>query len=217
MQLLGESKELPEKQKEYVKYAIQEMDRAESIIRDYLTYAKPSPENVEILDTKKVIEEVVHMMEPFANMNGVNMITDVKETILFGNKGLFQQALVNIIKNGIEAMPKGGKLEIEDISDISSSKIVIKDEGVGMTEVQKVRLGEPYFTTKEIKGTGLGMMVVYRIIETMGGKIKIDSELGKGTSVTLVFPKFQIEQKQQKANQISVSENPEEVMPYKTS
>jgi two-component system sporulation sensor kinase B len=171
------------------------MDRAESIIRDYLTYAKPSPENVEILDTKKVIEEVVHMMEPFANMHGVNMITDVKETILSGNKGLFQQALVNIIKNGIEAMPKGGKLEIEDMSDISSSKIVIKDEGVGMTEVQKVRLGEPYFTTKEIKGTGLGMMVVYRIIETMGGKIKIDSELGKGTSVTLVFPKFQIGQK----------------------
>jgi two-component system sporulation sensor kinase B len=195
MQLLGESEELPEKQKEYVKYAIQEMDRAESIIRDYLTYAKPSPENVEILDTKKVIEEVVHMMEPFANMHGVNMITDVKETILSGNKGLFQQALVNIIKNGIEAMPKGGKLEIEDMSDISSSKIVIKDEGVGMTEVQKVRLGEPYFTTKEIKGTGLGMMVVYRIIETMGGKIKIDSELGKGTSVTLVFPKFQIGQK----------------------
>ncbi|MDP4157817.1 MAG: HAMP domain-containing sensor histidine kinase, partial [Bacillota bacterium] len=63
------------------------------------------------------------------------------------------------------------------------------DEGIGMSHTQTMRLGEPYFSTKDTKGTGLGMMVVFRIIENMGGIIKIDSAVGKGTSVILTFPK----------------------------
>lgn len=189
MQLLGESLEIPEKQKEYISYAINEIDRADSIIRDYLTFAKPTQENIEVLDIKKEIEQVTNIMEPLASINGVHIVTNVKETNLSGNSGLFQQALVNIIKNGIEAMSDGGRLEVQAMSDDSTVKVVIKDEGIGMSHTQTMRLGEPYFSTKDTKGTGLGMMVVFRIIENMGGIIKIDSTVGKGTSVILTFPK----------------------------
>jgi two-component system, sporulation sensor kinase B len=119
----------------------------------------------------------------------INFSLDVNSNIInVMNRGLFQQVLINILKNGIEAMPNGGELTITCFQKDSTIKITIKDEGIGMNEEQKNRLGEPYFSSKDTKGTGLGMMVVYRIVETMKGKVSVTSEQGKGTSITLLFP-----------------------------
>ncbi|RAK18929.1 two-component system sporulation sensor kinase B [Anoxybacillus vitaminiphilus] len=191
MQLL-EQHHLPlEKRKEYIRIAVEELDRAEAIITDYLTFAKPAPECVEKLNIKTEIERVIDILRPLANMSSVEIQTSLIPLHVKGERDKFQQCLLNIIKNAIEAMPNGGLLDIYVSLDKNNVLIRISDTGVGMTGEQIERLGEPYFTTKGTKGTGLGMMVVYRIIESMNGTIKITSEVNKGTQVCVYLPLIQ--------------------------
>ena len=168
--------------------AIEEIYRAEAIITDYLTFAKPSPEQVEKLNVKAEIERVIDVLRPFANMNSVEIRSSLIPFHVFGERDKFQQCLLNIMKNSIEAMPNGGTLDVYVSIGQDEVLIRITDTGIGMTKEQIERLGEPYFTTKGMKGTGLGMMVVYRIIESMGGSIEIISEVNKGTEISLSLP-----------------------------
>lgn len=188
LQLLNESKAIPKAEKGYLTVAIQELDQAERIIRDYLTFAKPAPEEIESLNLKKEIERAINIIVPLANMNIVELSSELESCYIKGNAGMFQQVLVNLLKNAIEAMPSGGTLSILGSVEKTLAKVTIADNGVGMNDVQRNRLGEPYFSTKEIRGTGLGMMVVFRIVESMNGSINVESELGKGTRITLTFP-----------------------------
>jgi two-component system sporulation sensor kinase B len=188
LQLLSESKAIPEVEKGYLTIAMQELDQAEGIIRNYLTFAKPAPEEIEFLNIKKEIERAINIIVPLANMNTVEVSSQIEDCYIKGNSGLFQQVLVNLMKNSIEAMPDGGTLSIVGTVEKSLAKVIIADNGVGMNELQKTRLGEPYFSTKEIKGTGLGMMVVFRIVESMTGTVTVKSEVGQGTQITLAFP-----------------------------
>jgi two-component system sporulation sensor kinase B len=190
LQLLSESKNIPDEMKDYIAFATSELDQAERIIRDYLTFAKPTHNKWETLNIQTEIEKAVRIVEPLAKMSAVTISLQTESFCIKGNSGMFQQVLINIIKNGIEAMPSGGNLSLIGNADKTAVNITITDEGVGMTNAQKDRLGEPYFTTKDSKGTGLGMMVVFRIVESMKGKIDIESEKGKGTKITLTFPKI---------------------------
>lgn len=188
MQLLEQHHLSPEKRKQYVRIAIEELDRAEAIITDYLTFAKPAPESVEKLNVKTEIERVIDLLRPLANMNSVEVKTTLAPFTITGEREKFRQCLLNIMKNAIEAMPNGGVLQIYVSIEKQHVLIRISDTGIGMTKEQIERLGEPYFTTKGIKGTGLGMMVVYRIIESMNGTIHIESEIHKGTEVSIYLP-----------------------------
>lgn len=188
LQLLSESNEMPDHLRGYISIATSELDHAEGIIRDYLTFAKPAPEKFENLMVHTQIEKALRIIDPLAKMNHVEITSDLCSCKIKGNAGMFQQVLINIMKNGIEAMLVGGTLKIGSRCDKANIFITISDKGTGMTAQQKNRLGEPYFTTKGSKGTGLGMMVVFRIVETMNGKIQIDSKEGVGTNVTLQFP-----------------------------
>ncbi|NUK30692.1 GHKL domain-containing protein [Parageobacillus sp. VR-IP] len=188
IQLLEQSHLTQEKRKQYIRIAIEELDRAQAIITDYLTFAKPAPESVENLNVKTEIERVIDIVRPLANMNSVEVQTSLIPCNVKGERQKLQQCLLNIIKNAIEAMPNGGTLEVYISIEKDQVLIRISDTGVGMTKEQIERLGEPYFTTKGRRGTGLGMMVVYRIIESMGGTIQIASEVNKGTQVSLYLP-----------------------------
>ena len=178
--------------KQYLSTAIQELDRASHIINDYLMFAKPAPEKVEKVFIFQVVENVVNILTPLANMQGVQIFTNWEENghiYISGDRKKFEQSLINIVKNGIESMPKGGKLEITTVSDSPVVRIEIRDEGKGMTPQQINRLGEPYFTMKNT-GTGLGMMVSFSLIKGMGGQISVDSEVGKWTSFKIEFPVY---------------------------
>ncbi|EKN68881.1 ATP-binding protein [Schinkia azotoformans] len=188
MQLLSEQ-DVPVHCKEYIKISIEEIDRAAGIIQDYLTFAKPSPEKVEILQTKDELKRAMDVMQPLANMNNVELQSVLMEGSIKAERSRLQQCLVNLMKNAIEAMPNGGLLSVySNVIDDKTVVIRIRDTGIGMDANQLSRLGEPYFSTKEIKGTGLGMMVVYRIIESMNGFIEVESEVGKGTCFTITLP-----------------------------
>ncbi|MBK5501387.1 DUF4084 domain-containing protein [Peribacillus sp. TH14] len=181
-------------QKGYLDIALKELDRAAEIINDYLMFAKPAIEQKEPIEAIKEIQQAVKVVMPLANMNAVQIIMPEKEDInqiVLGERKKFQQCLINIIKNSIEAMPDGGVLRIR-VSSHHQSEIFINicDAGRGMKQEQIDRLGEPYFTTKE-KGTGLGLMVSYSIIKGMDGNISVESKIDQGTCFSIQLPTTQ--------------------------
>ncbi|WP_052144844.1 ATP-binding protein [Halalkalibacter okhensis] len=188
MQMMLQNEFSEEKRKEFLKISIDEIDRANDIIRDYLTFAKPSPEKVTNLNIKEELERTLHIVTPFAKMNGVEIQEKVDDYSFRGEEQLIQQCLINLTKNCIEAMPNKGRLTIETKEEHGNLLLVISDNGKGMTKEQLARIGEPYFTTKGREGTGLGMLVSIRIIESMSGKLSVESQVNEGTSFFIRFP-----------------------------
>jgi len=179
---------LDQKRHEYSKLILTEINRAETIISDYLNFAKPQAENLEPLDLSVRIKEVTGIMSSYAVMQGVELQTEIEKYIyVLGDVSQTKQALINVIKNAIEAIDNGGTIHIKAYSSQGNIIVTIADTGQGMTAEQLTQLGKPFYTLKE-KGTGLGLMVTFRIIESMGGQIKYQSEYGKGTKVTIQLP-----------------------------
>lgn len=172
----------------YIQIALDEINRAEAIINDYLTFAKPASNKVERLMVNEELQKVVQMLAPMAHMNSIEIVKNLQPGAIVGNIQYFQQCFLNLIKNSIEAMPNGGTLTISSRLHGNHVIITIKDTGVGMTTEQVNRFGEPYFSTKDT-GTGLGTMVAVKTIQAMQGTLHIDSEVNKGTTLTITFPK----------------------------
>lgn len=174
--------------KGYMKLAIKEIDRATDIINDYLTFAKPYPEKFDVIEIERELVSSLNVIQPLATMNNVTIQQhfNLPLTTIEYEKKKFQQCIMNMLKNSIEAMPDGGTLTVIATRSKNEVVITISDTGVGMTSEQLSRIGEPFFTTKE-KGTGLGMMVSHSIITAMNGQLTFHSKPGKGTTVTILF------------------------------
>jgi two-component system, sporulation sensor kinase B len=204
LQLMKNSSFEEEKRKEFIEISISELNRAEKIINEYLSYSKPVGKEVGLLDINLQINQLTSILEPLANMDSVVIEKNLNSTAeILGDISEIQQSFLNIMKNCIEAMPHGGILSITTMDKNDAVQIVIADTGIGMTNEQIQKLGEPYFTTKGSKGTGLGMMVTFNIIKAMYGKIVIKSKVGKGTTFIIHFPAAKLTKKpyyQQSAN-----------------
>lgn len=186
---------IPVHVKNYIEICMNEMDRANVIINDYLSFAKPQTEDLEMIDVSSHIMQVRNILAPYALMQKVEISCDIKENcFILANPQKINQCLINIVKNGIEAMTKGGTLVITcHPQQDRSVRIRIQDEGVGMSGEQMKRLGTLFYTLKE-KGTGLGLMVSYRIIQSFDGFIEVSSKLGKGTTFLITFPSVDLQQ-----------------------
>jgi two-component system sporulation sensor kinase B len=190
IQLLGSANLEKDKKEYYQKICLDELNRAELIITDYLSIAKPDPEMIENITINDEINYLSNVLMTYANFNNIEINAILSEDLelhIIGDKYKFRQALINVGKNGIEAMPNGGVLEIKAKKLDKNIVISISDTGIGMAPEQIKRMGTPYYSTKE-KGTGLGTMVSFLIIKKMNGQIDIKSKLGKGTEYTFIFP-----------------------------
>ncbi len=176
--------------------AINELDRASTIITDFLTFAKPELDTVSLLDVQQEMTQIETIITPLAAYHGavLNVIIPEKLYVL-GNSSKFKQAFMNMIKNSIEALKTNGIVEIEAHAEEDMAVIRIADNGEGMEPEQIAKLGEPYYSTKT-KGTGLGLMVTYRIIEVMQGTLEFRSEKGKGTEAYARFPLVRLDHTQ---------------------
>ncbi|MFC5701399.1 ATP-binding protein [Cohnella faecalis] len=186
LQLLSEKSDL--ENKNYFGMAINELDRASTIITDFLTFAKPEMETLVMLDLSEEIKKIEGIMSPLAALHGGILVIDIPENLhIYGNSSKLKQAFINIIKNSIEAIGKDGVIGIYAYSTERDVILRISDNGEGMEEEKLASLGEPFFSTKS-KGTGLGLMVTFRIIEAMKGSIEFRSTKGKGTEAIIRFP-----------------------------
>ncbi|WP_379132241.1 ATP-binding protein [Paenibacillus sp. sgz500958] len=186
LQLLSEKSSGEEK--EYMIMALSELDRASNIITDFLTFAKPEFEQISTLNILDEFTHIESILRPLCHMNGGKMILDVADDLwVRGNSSKFKQAFINIIKNSIEAVTEDGIIHITGYKKEEKVYIHINDNGEGMDPEVLIRLGEPYFSNKS-KGTGLGLMVTFRIIEVMEGEIKFRSKKGAGTESITILP-----------------------------
>jgi two-component system, sporulation sensor kinase B len=177
------------KRREYLSIVKEELNSAERVIQDYLTFAKPSLVSIEELNVKNELKQIINILQPMANQHSVEIITDFSVIgFIKGDRQRFRQCFINILKNAVESMPNGGHLYIE--TDFSQDNVTIRvtDTGIGMSKEQLERLGEPYYSTKGSKGTGLGMMVVFSLVRAMDGVIRVQSEVGAGTTFHISFP-----------------------------
>ncbi|GIN84657.1 sporulation kinase [Heyndrickxia sporothermodurans] len=189
MQILQSSNRITSSEKEYVKICIEEVDRANSIIADYLALGKNQPNGKSKLDIVREIKTALRSLSSFATLNNVQLNFPHKLPIyLVGNGSRIQQLFINLIKNGIEASCGKGTIDIEISTDDKNVYISISDDGEGMSKETADNFGLPFYSTKE-KGTGLGLMVSRQIIDEMGGSIKVNSTKGIGTVLYLTFPR----------------------------
>jgi two-component system sporulation sensor kinase B len=188
VQLLQDDLLESEKRAEYLSILKGELESAERVIQDYLTFSKPEMEVIEDIDIHVELHQVMKLLQPIANWNSVKVTSKFSSFgMIKGDRQKFHQCFINVMKNAIESMPNGGNLNVETFVTNKVVTIRIQDTGIGMTKDQLVRLGEPYYSTKGSKGTGLGVMVVYSIVKAMNGSIKVQSEVGVGTTFQFSF------------------------------
>ncbi len=115
--------------------------------------------------------------------------TDLRDVpAIRGSESDLREVLINLVFNSVDAMPQGGTITVATRAEADSIIVEVRDTGGGMTEEVRQRCFEPFFTTKGERGTGLGMAIIYGIVQRHGGSISIESERGKGTTVLIRLP-----------------------------
>jgi two-component system sporulation sensor kinase B len=175
--------------RKYMKTAIEELDRAEFIISDYLSFAKPHSDRVEDIDVAPLIENLVLLMSSYATVRRVTLESSTEQgLVVHGDQVKLKQVVINLIKNAIEAIKGSGQIEVKAFGQDKYVMLQIKDNGEGMTNDQLKQLGKTYYSTKE-NGTGIGLMVAFQIISTLNGKLSFESGKGRGTTAVIKLPR----------------------------
>jgi signal transduction histidine kinase len=170
-------------------------DGAKIVRRLQAFYRKESDEGEAPVNLGDLVEQAVALTEPrwktetLAREISIGVRTDLQETPpIIGHACELREILTNLIFNAVDAMPKGGTIRLATRAEGEEVVLTISDTGTGMSEQVRRRCLEPFFTTKGERGSGLGLSVVYGIIQRHSGKVEIESEPGKGTSFILRFP-----------------------------
>jgi len=174
----------------YFNVITSELQRIESIITEFLVLAKPQAIQFRQNDITKIMKDTIDLLGAQATMHNVQITAKYSESLplIYCEPNQLKQVFINILKNAIEVMPKGGIIDVK-IERLCEEfiRISIRDQGCGIPEDKIKKLGEPFYTTKE-RGTGLGLMVSFKIIEEHRGKIEVESEVGVGTTFYITLP-----------------------------
>jgi two-component system sporulation sensor kinase A len=175
----------------YFQIMQEEFNRIELILGELLILAKPQVVAFEPHDTKAILSEVIELLNTEAILSDVIIELDCEPDLplVKCERNQLKQVFVNMIKNAIEAMPNGGDLNVSVKKAAGGVALYFADQGLGISEERLPRIGEPFYTTKE-KGTGLGVMVSFAIIDEHQGHIEYQSKLGVGTTVLIQLPAF---------------------------
>jgi two-component system, NtrC family, sensor kinase len=166
--------------------------RCKEITHKLLSFARKTDSTVQELQINELIEEVVNLSSQRAKYSNVSVNTNLDQNmpLIPMSSTEFQQVLLNLMNNAMDAMEKtGGTLDISTLRQNDSIIINLADTGPGIPEVNLSRIFDPFFTTKPVgKGTGLGLSICYGIIKKMGGQIEVTSVIDQGTTFTIRIP-----------------------------
>ncbi|QWU16377.1 PAS domain S-box-containing protein [Paenibacillus sophorae] len=173
----------------HVDLMLSELERINLIVSEFLILAKPQAVRFQQKDVRHVLHDVISLLDSQAHLHNIEVKDrfEVSPAMVHCEENQLKQVFINIIKNGIESMSSGGTITLEQKRIGDSIVIVISDEGEGIPENILPKLGQPFFSNKET-GTGLGLMISQRIIQAHKGMMEIESQVGRGTSVTIVLP-----------------------------
>jgi signal transduction histidine kinase len=170
---------------------LREVNKLNTILTQFLTFAKPPRLELRPLDLRHVIEEVLSLMKAEFDRGRVEVFKEISGLPeIKGDYEKMRQVLINLLNNSIQAMPEGGKLKIglQEIFENDQRKVLLRveDSGQGIPEEYRMKVFDPFFTTKE-GGTGLGLSIVYSIITEHHGSIDFQSQVGEGTVFAVTF------------------------------
>lgn len=176
---------------QYVNLMLSEMVRINGLIKQFLQLSRPGYSKRTQCFLNKLINDIAMLVESEAlnRKLDIHIVTAPDIPPILGDYQQLKQAILNIIRNAIDALPNGGKLFLQTSWERHENyvQVMIKDNGVGMDKQAIANMFYPFFTTKE-NGTGLGMLISKKIIDNHGGQINIMSEPGRGTIVTVSLP-----------------------------
>ena len=184
-----ETVEVAEKLDHYLDVAKGEISRLDYIVTQFLQAIRPSPPQLAPGSLNDVAQETLELLRPELENRGLNVKEKLARRIDFApmDTGQIKQVLVNLIKNAMQAMTRDGTLTVQTGQTPDAVWISIADTGNGIARDQISHIFEPFFTTKK-KGTGLGLMIVRRIVQQHGGHIELESDVGKGTKFRISLP-----------------------------
>jgi two-component system, sporulation sensor kinase A len=191
IQVMRETKRVEES---YIQIVLEELERINQIISELLILGKPQSHYYKPFPLNDAVSYVMNLIGHEAMLNNISITLNDSSSrpLIYGDKNQLIQVFINILKNSIEAMPQGGSIDIVINEKGNAIKICIKDTGVGIPKERLTKIGEPFFTLKE-KGMGLGLTTSTKIIQEHKGTLKIDSEVGKGTTVYITLPRYKSE------------------------
>ncbi|WP_313998086.1 PAS domain S-box protein [uncultured Paenibacillus sp.] len=187
-----------ESKSEFYDIMLSEIDLINNIVTDFLMIAKPQTTDFKRSHVGRILKQVITLLGAEANLRGIVICLETKpntaEPFIHCAEFQIKQVFINLLKNAMEAMPGGGTIFVEvETTGTAHGEIRIRfhDQGGGIPEERIPKLGEPFYTTKE-KGTGLGLMMCFKIVEAHGGRLLFDSQLGRGTTVEITLPAAEI-------------------------
>lgn len=189
LQLFEQDNTFSPERKGHFTLMIDELNTAEQVISQFLSVAKPENENVpETVEVKQVLQSVTDLLHSYGLLHdNAIKLTVTEDCAISANKIELKQLLINIIKNAIEASNMGDSVLVTANREKDVVIIKVMDQGQGMTATEVASLGTPFYSLKS-KGTGLGMMICFRIVEKYNGDMDFQTAKGHGTTVTIRFP-----------------------------
>ncbi|WP_042346872.1 PAS domain-containing protein [Bacillus massiliigorillae] len=175
--------------KEHLEIILDEINRVNTIVEEFMMIAKPKSDLFAVKNIVSILRNTLALFAYEAKKKKVQIHfhASEEEFLILCDENRLKQVFLNLVKNSIEAMPDGGQLNIYVETKEKYVDIIVTDTGVGIPHDQLKKIGEPFYTTKET-GTGLGLMISFKIIESHQGKIEIESEQNKGTSFKISLP-----------------------------
>jgi signal transduction histidine kinase len=167
----------------------EEIDRLNKIVVDFLFAVRPMDVQLRDGDPGELVASIADFIRPEAERAGVMVELSAAEGLprVALDERLMKQALLNLVKNALAAMPGGGKLRLAALRVEDEVRLTVEDSGVGISEEDLPKIFEPYFTTKE-NGTGLGLTITFKIVREHDGEITVTSRPGQGSCFTISLP-----------------------------
>jgi len=177
----------------YAGFMLTALDRIEKVVRGMLDFARQEEEDLvsQPIQFPEILQEVVDLAEHRLRGKQIELTTGFETGLpeIQGNHLGIGQVFLNLILNAIDAMPDGGQLHISCERTEEHLVTVVRDTGQGIPESRIDRIFDPFYTTKEVgEGVGLGLSIVHGIVDKHGGRIRVESEEGKGTAFTVYLP-----------------------------
>ena len=184
--------ELSHKLSRYLDVAKGEINRLDYIITQFLQAIRPAAPQLKLISLNEIVEKTLDLLKPELSNRGLNVKTRLARRLPTApvDATQLQQVLVNLIKNAMQAMTRGGTLTLQTGEAGEGVWVSVTDTGGGIPQEQLKRIFEPFFTTKK-KGTGLGLMIVQRIVRAHGGKIEVEGHAGRGTTFRVWLPRYE--------------------------
>jgi PAS domain S-box-containing protein len=182
-----------DKHQDYYQIMLDELNRINHIVGELLLLAKPQLLQYTKMPIQKILMDVISLLAVEANLYNVQILHNLPkdDIILECEPNQLKQLFINLIKNSIEASEKDSKIQIcLEQNEHSRIAITIRDTGCGISKERLEKIGEPFYSSKE-KGTGLGLTVSYKIVQSHKGTISFESEIGVGTTVKITLPLIQ--------------------------